>query len=92
MLVAQSFAKNMSLYGERVGALHIVTYNKDSAQKVFSQVKHLIRRMYSNPPKWGAEVAKRMLSTYYEDWKAELKSVFDVVYERRKMLTEALTA
>ena len=28
MLVAQSYSKNMTLYGERVGALHVVTYNK----------------------------------------------------------------
>jgi aspartate aminotransferase len=28
MLVSQSFAKNMGLYGERVGALHVVTKDK----------------------------------------------------------------
>lgn len=38
-VVAQSFAKNMGLYGERIGALHIVTDNKDTAEKVLSQVK-----------------------------------------------------
>jgi aspartate/tyrosine/aromatic aminotransferase len=39
MIVAQSFAKNMGLYGERIGALHIVTSNKDTADKVLSQLK-----------------------------------------------------
>lgn len=28
MFVCQSFAKNMGLYSERIGALHIVTANK----------------------------------------------------------------
>ncbi len=65
MIIAQSYAKNMSLYGERVGALHIVTYSEKTADCVLSQLKHLIRRMYSNPPKYGAEIAKRMLGEHY---------------------------
>ena len=40
MLIAQSLAKNMGLYGERVGALHIVTTSKPVAEKVFSQVRY----------------------------------------------------
>jgi aspartate/tyrosine/aromatic aminotransferase len=36
MIVAQSFAKVMGLYGERTGALHIVCHNKDTADKVMS--------------------------------------------------------
>jgi len=36
MVVAQSFAKTMGLYGERTGALHIVCSNKDTAEKVMS--------------------------------------------------------
>lgn len=39
MFVSQSFAKNIGLYGERVGALHIVTPNKDTTSKVISQIK-----------------------------------------------------
>ena len=39
MIISQSFAKNMGLYGERVGALHIVTSSKETAQKVLSQIK-----------------------------------------------------
>ena len=90
MVVAQSYAKNMSLYGERVGALHIVTYNEDTATRVASQVKHLIRRLYSNPPKYGSEQAKRLLRDHYTEWKAELKSVFENILSRRTALYEAL--
>ena len=39
MFVSQSFAKNMGLYGQRVGALHVVVPNKDIAEKVLSQIK-----------------------------------------------------
>ena len=39
MIVTQSFAKNMGLYGERIGALHIVSSNKETCDKVMSQVK-----------------------------------------------------
>jgi len=42
MFVSQSFAKNMGLYGERVGALHIVVPNKDITEKVMSQIKYTI--------------------------------------------------
>jgi aspartate/tyrosine/aromatic aminotransferase len=39
MFAAQSFAKNMGLYGERVGALHVVLNTKETAEKVVSQIK-----------------------------------------------------
>lgn len=39
MLIAQSFAKNMGMYGERVGAIHIVSSNKETSDKVLSQLK-----------------------------------------------------
>ena len=41
MFICQSFAKNMGMYGERVGALHIVVSNKDIAEKLLSQVKYI---------------------------------------------------
>jgi aspartate/tyrosine/aromatic aminotransferase len=39
MILSQSFAKNMGLYGERCGALHVVAHNKDTSEKVLSQIK-----------------------------------------------------
>jgi aspartate aminotransferase len=39
MIISQSFAKNMGLYGERIGALHFIATNKDTADKVLSQIK-----------------------------------------------------
>lgn len=48
--LAQSFAKNMGLYGERVGAFTIIGKDSDEAARVMSQLKILIRPMISNPP------------------------------------------
>ena len=57
VLLAQSFAKNMGLYGERVGAFTVVCADQQEAARVESQIKILIRPMYSNPPRHGARVA-----------------------------------
>ena len=47
----------MGLYGERVGAFTVVCADGDEAARVESQIKILIRPMYSNPPRHGARVA-----------------------------------
>jgi aspartate/tyrosine/aromatic aminotransferase len=51
----------MGLYGERTGALHIVCANKESADRVLSQVKIIIRSNYSSPPVHGARIAGKIL-------------------------------
>lgn len=48
--LAQSYAKNMGLYGERAGAFSLITSSKEEADRTLSQLKILIRPMYSNPP------------------------------------------
>lgn len=45
--LAQSFAKNMGLYGERVGAFSLVTRDLEEKARVDSQLKIIIRPMYS---------------------------------------------
>ena len=54
MLVSQSYAKNLGLYGERVGALHCVAKDPENAKRALSQLKRLARALYSNPPTTGA--------------------------------------
>lgn len=49
-ILTQSFAKNMGLYGERAGAFSIVTSSPEEKARVDSQIKILIRPLYSNPP------------------------------------------
>jgi aspartate aminotransferase len=56
MLVCQSFAKNAGLYGERVGALHVVLRDEEGAKRVKSQLSVLQRSEISNPPSNGARI------------------------------------
>lgn len=92
MIVAQSFAKNMGLYGERTGALHIVCDNKDIKARIASQIKVKIRANYSNPPIHGGRIAGAILNSpaLTEEWKAELKNVSGRIIEMRKVLRAEL--
>ncbi|KAI4377638.1 hypothetical protein MLD38_015234 [Melastoma candidum] len=93
-LVAQSYAKNMGLYGERVGALSIVCKSADVASRVESQLKLVIRPMYSNPPIHGASIVATILkdSDMYHAWTIELKAMADRIISMRHQLFEALKA
>ncbi|MCV5856788.1 aminotransferase class I/II-fold pyridoxal phosphate-dependent enzyme, partial [Escherichia coli] len=53
ILVASSFSKNFGLYNERVGAFTLVAESEEVATTAFSQVKAIIRSIYSNPPAHG---------------------------------------
>lgn len=70
MFLAQSFAKNMGLYGERTGALHIVSSNKEATTKALSQIKMIIRAAYSSPPFSGARIADKILNNtqLFDEW------------------------
>jgi aromatic-amino-acid transaminase len=61
--VSSSFSKSLSLYGERVGALSIVTGDPGEAGRVLSQLKRVIRTNYSNPPTHGGKAAEIVLTT-----------------------------
>ena len=94
LLVAQSYAKNMGLYGERVGALSIVCKSADVASKVESQLKLVIRPMYSNPPIHGATIVAAVLkdSDLFNEWTIELKEMADRIISMRQQLFDALHA
>jgi aromatic-amino-acid transaminase len=55
-VVSNSFSKNFSLYGERVGGLSIVCPTSQEASRVLGQLKAAVRRIYSNPPSYGAQL------------------------------------
>jgi len=61
--VEQSYAKNMGMYGHRVGCLHVVTPNEETKDKVLSQLKVLVRGNYSSPPLYGARIAEKILNS-----------------------------
>ena len=93
-LVAESFAKNAGLYGERIGAFHVVCPDKETAAKVISNVQIDIRGMYSNPPSHGARIMGRILRSpaYFAEWKAELKTVAERIQKMRQLLYDELLA
>jgi aromatic-amino-acid transaminase len=93
-LVSSSFSKSFSLYGERVGALSIVTQSADEASRVLSQVKRTIRTNYSNPPTHGGAVVAMVLSTpaLRATWEAELAEMRDRIKTMRKGLADGLKA
>lgn len=90
MIIAQSFAKVMGLYGERTGALHVVCHDKATADIVMSQVKILIRTNYSSPPKHGARIAAMLLNN--EELRAEWLSQLVDVTKRMNTMRTALRA
>ncbi|MBN1016003.1 aminotransferase class I/II-fold pyridoxal phosphate-dependent enzyme, partial [Pseudomonas aeruginosa] len=61
-LVSNSFSKIFSLYGERVGGLSVVCDNADIAGRVLGQLKATVRRNYSSPPGFGAQVVSQVLN------------------------------
>jgi aromatic-amino-acid transaminase len=61
-LVASSFSKSFSLYGERVGALSLMTSSADEAVRVLSQIKRVVRTNYSNPPTHGGGIVTDVLT------------------------------
>ncbi len=91
-LVSQSFSKNMGLYGERVGALTFVTREKDDLQRIMSQLKVTIRRLYSNPPRHGALIAAQVLKNpeLRSLWLGEVKGMADRIMTMRQSLVENL--
>ncbi|KAF3020685.1 hypothetical protein G7054_g5050 [Neopestalotiopsis clavispora] len=90
--LAQSFAKNMGLYGERVGAFSIVAEDADEKKRIDSQVKILVRPLYSNPPVHGARIASQILNdpALYEQWLLEVKEMADRIIKMRALLKENL--
>lgn len=91
--LAQSFAKNMGLYGERVGEFSLTTSDAEEKARVDSQLKIVIRPMYSNPPVHGARVANAILSdsALYSEWEGEVKGMADRIISMREQLYNMLT-
>ena len=93
-LVATSFSKSFSLYGERVGALSVVCGTEDQATRVLSQLKVAIRTNYSNPPTHGAQVVTTVLQSaeLRAIWEGELATMRQRIKQMRQLLLDKLVA
>ncbi|MCK9259912.1 MAG: aspartate/tyrosine/aromatic aminotransferase [Azoarcus sp.] len=91
-LVCNSFSKIFSLYGERVGGLSIVCENGEEANRVLGQLKATVRRNYSSPPNFGAQVVAMVLSDagLRQQWLDELEAMRLRIIEMRKTLVAEL--
>lgn len=91
-LVSNSFSKIFSLYGERVGGLSVVCEDAQAADRVLGQLKSTIRRNYSSPPAFGAQVVARILRDplLKADWIAEVKAMRERILEMRSLLVGAM--
>ncbi|EFN75676.1 Aspartate aminotransferase, mitochondrial [Harpegnathos saltator] len=90
--LAQSYAKNMGLYGERIGAFSLVCDTKEEAARCMSQIKILIRPMYSNPPINGARIVNEILSDseLRKEWLHDVKGMADRIISVRTKLRDNL--
>ncbi|TEA19420.1 Aspartate aminotransferase [Colletotrichum sidae] len=96
LLIAQSFAKNFGLYGERAGCFHFVTAPAadaaDTTTRIASQLAILQRSEISNPPLYGARVAATVLNDpkLFAEWEDNLRTMSGRIIEMRKVLRAKL--
>jgi aromatic-amino-acid transaminase len=92
VFLSSSFSKSFSLYGERVGALSVVTASAEEATRVLSQVKRVVRANYSNPPTHGSQVVATVLGTpnLRSLWDRELSVMRERMKAMRKLLVQKI--
>ena len=90
VFLASSFSKSFSLYGERVGALSVVTASPEEAARVLSNVKRVVRAIYSNPPTHGSEIVATVLNNppLRALWDRELGAMRERIKGTRKRLVD----
>ncbi|MEN0586055.1 MULTISPECIES: aromatic amino acid transaminase [unclassified Kosakonia] len=91
-LVSNSFSKIFSLYGERVGGLSVVCDDADAASRVLGQLKATVRRNYSSPPNFGAQLVATVLGDagLKASWLAEVEAMRTRILAMRQELVTVL--
>ena len=92
VFVSNSFSKNLSLYGERVGGLSVVCPSTDEAERVFGQLNATVRRIYSSPPSHGGRVVDIVMNdeALHEQWVGEVYAMRDRIKAMRLKLKSVL--
>ena len=92
-LVSNSFSKIFSLYGERVGGLSIVCDSAEESSRVLGQLKATVRRNYSSPPNFGAQVVARVLNdaALKANWLADVEAMRLRIIDMRQALVQVLS-
>lgn len=91
-IICQSFAKNMGLYGERIGSLSIITSSESISKKIDSQIKKIIRSIYSSPSIHGSKLVEIVLSNpkIYSQWEKDILTMSNRIKDMRYKLHSLL--
>ncbi len=91
-LIANSFSKNFSLYGERVGGLSVVCEDAAAAARVLGQLAAGVRSNYSNPPIHGAKIVSTVLGApaLRVQWEEELAAMCRRIARMRQSIHDSL--
>ncbi|SSY80225.1 amino acid aminotransferase [Alysiella crassa] len=94
LLLASSYSKNFGMYNERVGAFTLVADNEEVANRAFSQVKSIIRTLYSNPASHGGSTIALILqdADLKAQWIAELDEMRERIHAMRQKFVATLKA
>ncbi|KAI3402327.2 AAT2 [Candida oxycetoniae] len=96
IIICQSFAKNVGMYGERVGAIHFILPHDDAQfiKAIKSQLNLMTRCEISNPPAYGAKIVSAILhdEKLYKQWKEDLKTMSSRIIKMRQTLRKKLEA
>jgi len=92
VFLSSSFSKSFSLYGERVGALSVVTASAEEAKRVLSNLKRIVRTNYSNPPTHGGQIVATVLGNpqLRSLWDREVGAMRERIKAMRKTLVESI--
>lgn len=91
MFVAQSFSKNLGLYGQRTGCFHYIAASSSAdgtLARVSSQLAVLQRSEISTPPLYGAKLASLVLNDerLSAEWLEDLATMSGRIREMRERL------
>lgn len=94
LFVSNSFSKNLSLYGERVGGLSVICPSISEAERVFGQLVYTVRRIYTSPPSHGGRILDIIMNDdeLYQQWVAEVYGMRDRIKAMRLKLKSVLEA
>ncbi|MHC4881306.1 MAG: amino acid aminotransferase [Planctomycetota bacterium] len=94
MVICSSFSKNFGLYRERVGAITLKGGSKEIIDKAFSNLKTIIRRIYSNPPSHGGAIVVTIMNdaALRAEWEKEVAQIRDRIAQMRTLFVDTLKA
>ena len=91
LLISHTFSKSLSLYGQRVGTLHVLLKEQTTGEDLVTVAQDIIRTNYSNPPRYGADLASYIMQNpdLKQLWVEEMQEMRSHIQSMRISLFEA---